>query len=73
MKVVNKATQINIYIASMVLRNKAEKGMEEDLKAIDDMFERDDFSGLDEIYNKYFLVKKPGKDTSKKSAKISQN
>jgi hypothetical protein len=55
MKDVNKIAQINICIASLVLRNKKEKGMEEDLKKIDDMFEREDFTGLDEIYKKYFI------------------
>jgi hypothetical protein len=63
MKDVNKIAQINIYIASKVLRNKKEKGMEEDLKKINDMFEKEDFSGLDEIYKKYFI---PSEDTSKK-------
>jgi len=56
MKDVNKIAQINICIASLVLRNKKEKGMEEDLKKIDDMFEREDFTGLDEIYKKYFIA-----------------
>jgi hypothetical protein len=63
MKDVNKIAQINIYIASKVLRNKKEKGMEEDLKKINDMFEKEDFSGLDEIYKKYFI---PSDDGSKK-------
>jgi hypothetical protein len=59
MKDVNKIAQINICIASLVLRNKKEKGMEEDLKKIDDMFEREDFTGLDEIYKKYFIASNP--------------
>lgn len=63
MKDVNKIAQINIYIASKVLRNKKEKGMEEDLKKINDMFEKEDFSGLDEIYKKYFI---PSDDASKR-------
>lgn len=58
MKIVNKIAQINICIASKVLRNKKDKGMEDDLKAIDDMFEQNDFTGLDEIYRKYFIPNK---------------
>jgi hypothetical protein len=62
MKDVNKIAQINICIASLVLRNKKEKGMEEDLKKIDDMFEREDFTGLDEIYKKYFIARNAKSD-----------
>ena len=55
MKNLNKITLINIYIANRVLKNKFEKGMAEDLQAIDLMFGKDDFSDLDEIYQKYFI------------------
>ena len=55
MKDLNKITLINIYIANRVLKNQFEKGMAEDLQAIEDMFDNNNFSGLDDIYNKYFI------------------
>jgi len=55
MKDLNKITLINIYIANRVLKNQFEKGMAEDLQAIEHMFENNNFSGLDDIYNKYFI------------------
>ncbi len=57
MRVINKITQINIYIANKVLRNEYDLEMAEDLKKIDEMFEKNDFSELDEIYNKYLVTK----------------
>jgi len=57
MRIINKITQINIYIASKVLRNEYDLEMAEDLKKIDEMFEKNDFSELDEIYNKYLVTK----------------
>ena len=55
MKNLNKITAINIYITNRVLRNQFEKGMAEDLQSIEAMFEKNDFTGLDEIYKKYFM------------------
>lgn len=55
MKNLNKITAINIYITNRVLRNQFEKGMAEDLQSIEAMFENNDFTGLDEIYKKYFM------------------
>ncbi|UCF65023.1 MAG: hypothetical protein JSW33_04105 [bacterium] len=55
MKNLNKITLINIYIANRVLKNQFEKGMAEDLQAIEKMFENNNFSGLDDIYQKYFI------------------
>ena len=57
MKDINKIALINIYITNRVLRKKYEKGMAEDLLSIESMFERNDFSGLDEIFNKYFSTR----------------
>jgi len=58
MKNLNKITLINIYIANRVLKNQFEKGMAEDLQAIEVMFENNDFSGLDDIYQKYFIPRR---------------
>lgn len=55
MKPINKITLINIYITNRVLHNRFERGMEDDLKAIEIMFENNDFRGLDSIYRKYFI------------------
>jgi hypothetical protein len=55
MKNLNKITAINIYITNRVLRNQFEKGMAEDLQSIEAMFEKNDFTGLDDIYKKYFM------------------
>lgn len=54
MKDLNKIALINIYITNRVLRKKYEPGMAEDLLSIESMFEKNDFSGLDEIFHKYF-------------------
>jgi len=54
MKDLNKIALINIYITNRVLRKKYEHGMAEDLLSIESMFEKNDFSGLDEIFHKYF-------------------
>lgn len=54
---INKITQINIYISNKVLHHKFDKSMADDLKKIEEMFEKDDFSELDEIYKKYFIPK----------------
>jgi hypothetical protein len=59
MKALNKIALINIYITNRVLRRKFEKGMDEDLRAIEKMFETNNFSDLDTIYKKYFV---PDKD-----------
>jgi hypothetical protein len=37
------------------MRNNFEKGMAEDLQSIEEMFEKNDFSKLDDIYRKYFI------------------
>jgi len=58
MKDLNKIALINIYITNRVLRKKYEQGMAEDLRNIESMFEENDFSGLDEIFNKYFSAHK---------------
>ncbi len=50
---------INIYIANRVLHNHFDRGMAEDLLAIEAMFETNDFSGLDDIYRKYFIPEQP--------------
>lgn len=63
MKDINKIALINIYITNRVLRKKYEKGMAEDLLSIEAMFEKNDFSGLDEIFNKYFSAKKSNKNS----------
>ena len=55
MKNINKITQINIVIANRVLKHHYEEDMAEDLLSIERMFENDDFSGLDSIYQKYFI------------------
>lgn len=55
MKNLNKITAINIYITNRVLRNQFENGMAEDLQSIEAMFENNDFTGLDDIYKKYFM------------------
>lgn len=57
MKDLNKIALINIYITNRVLRRKYEKGMAEDLLSIEAMFEKNDFTGLDEIFNKYFATR----------------
>ncbi len=57
MRIINKITQINICIASKVLRNEYNLEMAEDLKKIDEMFEKNDFSELDDIYSKYLVTK----------------
>ncbi len=57
MKDLNKIALINIYITNRVLRRKYEKGMAEDLLSIEAMFEKNDFTGLDEIFNKYFVIR----------------
>ncbi len=57
MKDLNKIALINIYITNRVLRRKYEKGMAEDLLRIEAMFEKNDFTGLDEIFNKYFATR----------------
>jgi hypothetical protein len=55
MKALNKIALINIYITNRVLRHKFEKGMDEDLRTIERMFQTNNFSGLDKIYEKYFV------------------
>lgn len=68
MKDLNKIALINIYITNRVLRRKYEKGMAEDLLSIEAMFEKNDFSGLDEIFNKYFVTRqKPDANPSSES------
>lgn len=56
-KDINKITQINIFITSKVLRNRFDQEMAEDLKTIEEMFEKNDFKELNDIYRKYFIVK----------------
>jgi hypothetical protein len=55
MKNINKIAQINIVITNRVLRHQYDREMAEDLLSIEFMFENDDFTGLDEIYKKYFV------------------
>jgi len=55
MKNINKIAQINIVITNRVLRRQYDRDMAEDLLSIENMFENDDFTGLDEIYIKYFI------------------
>ena len=68
MKDLNKIALINIYITHRVLRKKYEKGMAEDLLRIESMFEKNDFSGLDEIFNKYFSTSKDTYNSNPNSA-----
>jgi hypothetical protein len=58
MKNINKIAQINIVIANRVLRRRYDRDMAEDLLTIEFMFENNDFTGLDEIYRKYFIPQK---------------
>ena len=55
MKNINKIAQINIVITNRVLRRQYDRDMAEDLLSIEYMFENNDFTGLDEIYKKYFI------------------
>jgi hypothetical protein len=68
MKDINKIALINIYITNRVLRKKYEKGMAEDLLCIEAMFEKNDFSGLDDIFNKYFSARKNNNNSRPKSS-----
>jgi hypothetical protein len=55
MKDINKIAQINIVIANRVLRRQYDRHMAEDLLSIEYMFQNNDFNGLDQIYQKYFI------------------